>query len=417
LSARALLVVNIGQLVTLSEHGTPVGDAPAQLTSTPDAAVLAVDGVVVALGPAQDVLRSTGDELDPLVLDAGGRCVTPGLVDCHSHLLYEGERTDEYWLRLNGASNQDIAAAGGGLYRSVAAARQAGPAPLLRSLLGRLDTALASGTTTIEVKTGYGLSTAAELEQLQVIRAADRLHPSDVVATWFGAHGYPPEQRDQPEAYLAQLIDEQIPAVAADARFCDVLCDRGVFEPQAAGRILDAAAAAGMRLRMLADETAGVGGAELAAERKVVAAAHLNHASKQGLAGMAHAGCIAIVLPATRFFHLTDRHADVAWMLRLGLPVALGTDHRPTSPVCSMVTIMALACAEYGLSPEQALLGATVNAAWAMGSETQAGRLVPGRPADLVCFDVADYRELPAHLDRQPARFVVKNGTLAAGSP
>lgn len=414
MSSHALLVVNIGQLVTLAEHDGPVGVAPTELASIADAALLAVDGVIVALGPAQDVLRSTSDDLDPAVLDAEGRCVTPGLVDCHSHLLYEGERTDEYWLRLNGASNQDIAATGGGLYRSVAGARDAGSSRLLRSLLERLDTALASGTTTVEIKTGYGLSTATELEQLRVLHAADRLHPIDVVETWFGAHGYPPESRDDPDAYVAQLIDEQIPAAATIARFCDVLCDRGVFEPPAAARILDAAARAGLRLRLLADETAGVGGAELAADRNVVAAAHLNHASKAGLAAMAHAGCIAIVLPATRFFHLTDRDPDVAWMRRLGLPMALGTDHRPTSPVGSMLTVMALACGEYGFSPEQALVGATVNAAWAAGREKEAGRLVPGRPADLACFDVADYRELPAYLDRPITRFVVKNGVPVA---
>lgn len=411
----ALLVVDIGQLVTLAAHKAPVGAAPKQLDAIADAAVLAVDGSIVAAGPAEAVLRAVDASLEPLVVSADGAIVVPGLVDCHSHLLYAGDRTDEYWMRLGGADSCEVAANGGGLARTVTSSRAASVEQLLKSLLSRLDATLAAGTTTVEVKSGYGLSVGAEVDQLSVIAAAGQLHAIDVVPTWFGAHGYPPELSERREDYIAQLIEEQLPAVASLAYFCDVLCDRGAFEPPAATRILDAARGQGLKLRLLADETSRIGGAELAAAGGIVAAAHLNHTSEAGLAALAAAGTIAIVLPATRLFRLTDRDPDINAMRTLQIPIALGTDHRPTSPLGSMLTVIALACGEYGLSPEQALLGATVNAAWAAGRGQLAGRLAPTMPADLVCLNISGYRELPAYLDRPLTRFVVKRGRLVFG--
>jgi imidazolonepropionase len=409
-SAKPLLVLNIGQLVTLTEYKKPLGGRIGPLKTIPQAAVFAAEGRIVAAGPAAEICRGIPEGCQPDVIDIQGRCVVPGLVDCHSHLLYADDRTDEYPLRLAGLSGQEIAQRGGGLYRSVRAAREAGFRGLLMPLIRRLDAALASGTTTVEVKTGYGLETAAEEDQLLAIAAASKIHPADVVPTFFGAHGIPAEQRSDPARYVRQITDEMLPRVAPLARMCDVLCDAGAFAPPAAARILDVAKRHGLLLRLMADETSDAGAAALAAAHGAVAAAHLNYASEAGLAAMARAGVIAVILPATRFFHLTGRHPDVDRMRELEIPLALGSDHRPTSPLRSMITAMALACGELRLSPEEALLAATVNAAWAIGRGDRAGRIAAGYPADLVCLNVESYRGLPGYLDRQLVAMVIKRG-------
>ncbi len=413
-----LLVHNAGPLVTVAgSHGSPAGGArQGAVGIVPDGAVAAAGERIVAVGTSAEVLRSVEVAPDAEVIDARGALVLPGFVDPHTHLVYAGERQHEFPRRLRGESYLDILAAGGGILATVEATRRADEATLAELTRSRLDVALAHGTTTMEIKSGYGLDTTSELKQLRAVRRAASGHAIDVVPTFMGAHAVPATAGRDADAYVELVIEEMIPAVAAErlARFCDVFCEHGVFSVEQSRRVLQAGVAAGLRPKLHADELAGGGGAELAAELRAVSADHLVHASEAGIAAMAAEGVLAVLLPGTTFALMGRDYAPARRMVEAGLPVALATDANPgSSPTESMQIILNLACLQLRLSPAEAVVAATLNAAHAVGMADTVGSLEVGKRADLVIYDAPDLDYLAYHYGTNLARRVVAGGRTA----
>jgi imidazolonepropionase len=411
-----LLVVHAGQLLTLagSTPGPRTGRALADLGMVRDGAVAAADGVIVAVGPTAQVLDEVVPAAGAEVIDASGRVVLPGFVDPHTHLIFAGSREDEFELRLRGARYQDILAAGGGILATVAATRASDEDQLLELARPRADGMLSHGTTTAEVKSGYGLTVE---DELKCLRAACRLsasHDLDLIPTFLGAHAVPAEYAMDPDGYVQLVVDEMIPAVVEEelAEFCDVFCDAGAFSPQQARRVLRAGAAAGLRPKIHADEFTDSGGARLAAEVGAVSADHLLRSSDDGLRALAAAGTVAVLCPTTALV-LGGPYARARTMVDLGVPVALASDFNPgTSPTYAMPVVIALACAGMRLTPAEAIVAATINAAHAIGVASEVGSLEPGKVADLVVVDAPDYRHLAMQMGVYLIHAVVKRGRV-----
>ncbi|MBC7092996.1 imidazolonepropionase, partial [Candidatus Bipolaricaulota bacterium] len=338
-------------------------------------------------------------------LDVEGRTVTPGLVDPHTHAVFAGSRLPEFLARARGERYT-----GEGILTTVAAVREASELELAQLARPRLLRMLALGTTTVEVKSGYGLSTEDELKMLRAVRRLGEELSLTLVPTFMGAHAFPP---DMPrEAYLQGLIEDMIPRVAAQglAQFCDVFCDRGFYTVDEARAILSAARAAGLGLKVHADELAPVGAAELAGELAAVSADHLLHVSPAGIRALARAGTVAVLLPATAFV-LDEPYPPARDLLAAGVPVALGTDFNPGScPVASMPLVMALSVLRLGMSPEETLAAATLNAAAALGLADRVGSLEVGKHGDLVVWDVDTFAEIPYWIGHHLVHAVVQRG-------
>ncbi|HEU4920396.1 MAG TPA: imidazolonepropionase [Candidatus Limnocylindrales bacterium] len=430
-----LLVVGAAEVVTMAgglHRGSSQADV-GRLAGPDGGPVVAVwDGRILAVGARADVERQVEGEGFPLNrfarLDARGGTVTPGLVDPHTHLLFAGSREGELELRQRGAGYMEILAAGGGILSTVAATRAASEDELAAHGRRWLDVMLANGTTTVEAKSGYGLDLATELRLLQVAYDLGREGPIDVLPTFLGAHAVPPEFRDRPdgtEAYVTHVVEEQLPGVAAQgrARFCDVFCEEGAFSAAQSRRILEAARAFGMAPRLHADELVPSGGAELAAEIGAVSADHLAAPSPTGIAALAAAASadrpvVATLLPATTWFLMKPTHAPARTFIEHGIPVAIGTDFNPgTSPTPSLPLAMTLACLELGMTPDEALVAATVNSAHALGLGSQVGSLERDRVADLVVWAVPSSRQIPYWPAGDLVRTVVKRGRIVLERP
>ena len=382
-----LLVRNIGLLATMAGPAPRRGRRMADAGYVPGAAVAAAGGRIVYAGAEAGLDQAIRPGPGAVTIDAGGGAVIPGLVDAHTHLAFAGDRDEEIRRRLAGASYREIAAEGGGIVRTVAATRAASREDLAAAIGSRLDEMLLQGTTTAEIKSGYGLETEAEVRSLQAIRAAAESHPVGVVPTFLGAHEVPPEHRGDSGRYLDLLIEEMIPEVARLrlAVFCDVFCEEGVFTVAESRRILAAARERGMKLRLHADELAWTGGAELAAEMGARSADHLLFVSDQGARAMAEAGCAATLLPTAAFYLRLGRFAPARSLIEAGVPVALGSDANPGGGLSpSLPFAMALACFGMGLSLEEALAAATVNAAYSLDVHHDVGSVEEGKRADLV---------------------------------
>ncbi len=387
--------------------------------------VAAWGGRILAVGRQADVHRqieAAGHSLDAFErLDARGGLVTPGLVDAHTHLLFAGTREPEWQMRARGAGYLEILAAGGGILSTVAATRAASDEELLAGGRARLAQMLANGTTTVEAKSGYALDVAGELRLLELTDRLDHEGPMHVVPTFLGAHAVPAEFRtraDGTEAYVAHVIGEQLPAVAAQgiARSCDVFCEKGVFDDRQSRRILAAASELGLDVRLHADELAASGGAELAAELGCLSADHLAAPSDEGVAALGRAAeagrpVVATLLPATSWFLGKHHFAPARRFIDASVPVALATDLNPgTSPTLSLPLVMSIACIEMGLTPAEALAAVTINAAGALGLAAEIGSIEPGKQADLVVWDVPAVEQLPYWLGASLVRTVVKRG-------
>lgn len=410
------LLVDHAVLATMGAgDGPAIGPAQADLGLVPDAAVAVVGGRIAAAGRRDEVLRSAGRPRE--VVDAGGRLVLPGLVDAHTHLVWAGDRAGEFERRAAGATYLELMAEGGGIAATVRATRAASDEALLDAILGRLDALLAHGVTTVEVKSGYGLSTQEELRQLRLVAEAGRRHPARLVPTFLGAHAVPDAYRGRQAAYVELVVEEMLPAVAEafpDA-FCDVFCDKGAFTRDETARILAAAARLGLRGKVHSDEFANLGGTALAAEMGCTSADHLVAASAADLEAMARSGTVAVVLPGTTVGLGSRRFADGRAMIARGVPVALGSDHNPgTCPSENLPLMMALAVRYCGLLPAEAVVAATRNAAHAVGRGDAAGRVAVGRPADLAVMDTDDYRDLTYRFGGNPAWGVLVDGRWAA---
>ncbi len=411
-----LLIVGASELCTIAGPAGPrVGAAFGELGIVRDGGVAIRGGRVVAVGPAPEIRKSYEA---PETIDAAGRLVTPGFVESHTHPVFVGTRQREFAMRIAGADYVEISKAGGGILSSVDQVRRTPLETLVGLLERRCDDFLLGGTTTAEAKSGYGLSTESEVRSLEAIRAVASRHPLELVPTFLGAHEYPREFRASPQAkadYVRLLCDEMIPAVAAKglAEFCDVFCESHVFDVESSARILETGRRHGLRTKIHADELTPCGGAELAARLGATSADHLLKATDAGLAAMAGAGVVAVLLPGTSFHLGKKEHARAAKMMELGVPIAVATDFNPgTSMTQSMPMILTLACVNLRLSPAQALVAATVNAAHAIGRGDRAGTIEAGRPADLLVFDAPDHEYLPYHFGANRVRHVVKGGRL-----
>ncbi len=410
----ATVIENLRAAVTLAgPPGPRSGAALSDIATVPDAAIAIRDGRIAAVGPRAEILR---DHPGAERIDGYGTVALPGFVAAHTHLIVAGDRADEFEERLRGATYAEIAARGGGIRSTVRKVRATSTADLVRAAVPRLDRMLAHGTTCAEAKTGYGLSLEHERKSLEAIGLLADRHPVALVPTFLGAHEVPDEFRSDREGYVRLLTEEMIPGVVEPYHpyFCDVFCEKGVFTVEASRRILQAGKRAGMRPKINADELGSTGGAELAAEVGATTADHLIACSDEGIRRMAAAGVIPVLLPGTSFFLKLERRAPARAMVEAGLAPALGTDCNPgSSPTESMGIVMSLACLELGLTPAEALVAATVNAAHAVGHGAVRGTLEPGKLADVVLYDADSWRSIVYHYGVSLVERVFVGGRLA----
>lgn len=391
-----LLIQGASELVTVAggSAGPKRGADLKEIGIVPDGAVAVADGRIVAVGPTKEVLRQIAVDDKTTVIDATRKTVMPGFVDPHTHIVHAGSREFELSMRLAGRTYMDILEAGGGILRTVEETRRADEDELVAAAKRRLQTMLTYGTTTVESKSGYGLTTDVELRQLQVNRRLAAEQPVRIVSTFMGAHAFPPEYKDDPDAFVSLIIEEMIPAVAeaGTADFCDVFCERGVFTVEQSRRILQAGLDVGLRPKIHAEEIVHTGGAQLAAELGAISADHLVHASVEDIQKMAERGVIAVLLPATTLFLMGDKYAPARQMIEQGVAVALATDCNPgSSPTESMQFVIALACLQLRMLPAEAIAAATINAAYAAGRGDEIGSLEVGKLADIILLDVPSH--------------------------
>lgn len=410
-----LLIIGAGELLTMA--GGPRRGARLKDTGAIKGGALAAhEGVIVDVGPAEAVLARVQTGPSTRIIDARGRAVIPGFVDPHTHLCFAGDRAEEFARRLGGATYLEIAAMGGGILSTVRATREATETSLTDLGLRRLDQLALTGTTTVEIKSGYGLTTIDELKQLRAIREMGRRHPLDVVPTFMGAHEVPPEYRERRAAFLSLLVNEMLPAVAADpglAQYVDVFTETGVFSVAESREILAKAKQLGFRVKVHADELSDLGGAAFAAEMGAASADHLLFASEASLRAMAQAGTVAVCLPGTAFCLMTVPYANARKMVDLGCTLALASDFNPGScPTYSMPFIITLACMNMRLDPSEALSAATINAAAAIGMQSQVGSLEVGKQADVVILDAPSHRHIPYRMGQGVVASVIKKGRL-----
>jgi imidazolonepropionase len=409
-----LIVRNIGALATLRGPRPRQGADLRDLGLLAKAAVAAKRGRIVFVGPEADLGRSIAPVKDVVEIDVEGAAVVPGFVDAHTHLAYAGDRDDEIRARMAGATYEEIAAKGGGIVKTVTATRAATENELVALVRHRLDRLLTLGTTTAEVKSGYGLSIESELASLRAITRAAEKHPVRTVRTYLGAHEVPLDRRADRENYIEELIETAIPEIGRSglAEFCDVFCERGVFSVDESRRILAAAAQAGLALRVHADEFSDTGGAALAAGMKARSADHLIQASDEGIKAMAAAGVVATLMPAASLFLKLGRFAPARKMIDAGLTIALGSDTNPAGGLSSsMPFAMTLACFGMGLSLEEALSAATMGSAASVGLDHEVGSVEVGKRADLVILRSDRLLDL-IRAGEDPVRKVVANGRV-----
>lgn len=407
-----LLVKNIGTLQTPAGSFPHGGAAQGENRKLKNAALLLEDGLIRSI--ASDGALPEGAGRAETVLDAGGRLVTPGLVDCHTHMVFGGWRQGEVPLKLRGASYLDILAAGGGILDTVRHTRAASEKALFEKSMGFLDEMLSLGVTAVESKSGYGLDRENEWKQLRVNRRLKEAHPVEVVSTFLGAHAVPPEYTGRAEEYVDLLCSQVLPAVAGEnlAEFCDVFCETGVFDVSQSRKLLQAAKALGLGLRIHADEIDELGGAALAGELGAVSAEHLIATGERGMDAMAKGGVIADLLPGTSFY-LGKTYAPAREMIARGIPVSIASDFNPGScPSLNLQLCMNLGYLKYRMTPEEVLTAVTINAACSLGRGDRLGTLEPGKQADLVLWNAPDLETLVYRFGGNLAGTVVKKGRV-----
>lgn len=412
-----LLIHSAAQLCMLPSHagGPQRGARLGDLGLIADGAVAVQDGHILTVGPTAEVRARVTARTE---LDASGRVVTPGFVDAHTHVVWAGDRAGEFELRLAGVTYLEIMAAGGGILSTVRATRAASLEHLIAETRPRLDRMLAHGTTTVEVKTGYGLTLQDELKQLEAIDRLNATHPIDLVPTFLAAHAVPPEFAGRPDAYVDLIVEEMLPVVARRLNgqaplFCDVFCDEGAFTLAQSRRILERAKALGFGLKIHADEFASLGGTRLAVELGATSADHLVCTPPDDIALLGQSETIAVLLPGTPFGLGQAHYAPAQALLEAGAALALATDCNPGTSWCeSMPFILALACRAMRLTPAQALAAATINAAYAVGRGDRVGSLEPGKQADILIHAVPDYRHLAYRFGTNPVALVIKRGVV-----
>ena len=411
-----LAVINCSQLVTLAGPvaGPRIGPGMRELAIIEDGAMLVRDGRIAGTGTRREIEPLI--DADAEVLDAAGRVVMPGFVDAHTHPVFAGTRADEYEQRATGASYQEIAARGGGIQSTVSKTRAASLGQLIESGRRYGEWFLRGGTTTVEAKSGYGLTVEDELKILRAIRQLDQETSLRYVPTFLGAHDVPPEYRSQRAAYISLLTEEMLPRVASEklAEYCDVFCEERVFTAEESWRILSAARSHGLDLRVHADQLSLSGGALLAARLKATTADHLEHTDARGIGALKSAGVQPVLLPCSVYALGSTRYPAAREMIDAGLAVVLATDFNPgSSPTTSMQMALSLASTRMRLTPAEALTAATINAAYSLGRGDQLGSLEAGKRADFCLYDCADYREVGYFFGIEHAVETYVDGRLA----
>lgn len=404
-------------VVPAPQGGPQRGVMLGELGMVADGAVAVRDGRIVAVGPEADLRAAYAPAR---MLDAGGGVVVPGFVDPHTHLAWVGDRAAEFEMRVAGATYMQIMAAGGGINSTVRRVREAGVDQVIAETRSRLDRMLRLGTTTVEVKTGYGLDVENELKMLDAIYRLDAEHPVDLVATFLGAHAVPPEYTGRTDAYVDRVVEEMVPTIAAFAQergqpmpFIDVFCEQGVFDVAQTRRVLEAGQAHGLPLKVHADEFATLGGARLAVELGAVSADHLVRTPEEDIRLLGQSDTVAVGLPGTPFGLGHHEYTPARAILEAGGVLAVATDCNPGTCWCeSMQFVIALACRYMHLTPAQALAAATLNAAFAIGRGDRVGSLEPGKQADLLVLDAPDVRHLGYRFGGNLVKTVVKAGRV-----
>lgn len=416
-----MLIHSAKQLLTISgepQRGLAMGD----LGIIDNGAVLIEGERIAAVGPS-DEMRAIYQDHD--MFDAGERVVMPGFVDPHTHLVFAGDRAAEFEMRLQGKTYMEIMQAGGGIVSTVQKTRQATKAQLIAQSRSRLRRMFEHGTTTAEVKTGYGLETETEIKMLEVIAALDVQEPVDLVPTFLGAHAIPPEFKEEPDGFVDLVCGEMLPEVMrwwqsrldpgqfGKLPFVDVFCERGAFSLDQSRRILEAAKSLGFSLKIHADEFENLGGASLAAALGATSADHLVVTSQEDIQALGNSNTVAVSLPCTPFGLAEDHYTPAIEILEAGGLLAIATDLNPGTAWCeSMQFAITLACRRLKLTPAMAIVASTINAAAALGLSEEVGSLDPGKQADLLILDVPDYRQLGYRFGTNLVRTVIKKGVI-----
>lgn len=384
-----VLLTHFNQIVCPNDPGHPLtGQEMKEATIIEDGSLALKDGLIMALGSGQPDASLIGPET--VVRSYEGKIATPGIIDCHTHLVYGGSREHEFAQKLAGVPYLDILAQGGGILSTVRATRAASFDNLYQKSKRLLDYMLLHGVTTVEAKSGYGLDWETEKRQLDVVAALEKDHPIDLVSTFMAAHAIPEEYKGNAKAYLDEIVEQMLPEVKKEnlAEFCDIFCEKNVFTAEESRYLLSKAKELGFKLRIHADEIASIGGVDVAAELSAISAEHLMMATDEGIAKMSQAGVIGNLLPATTFSLMEDTYAPARKMIDAGMAITLSTDSNPGScPTANMQFVMQLGCFMLRLTPIEVLNAVTINAAYSVNRQERVGSLTVGKEADIAIFD------------------------------
>jgi imidazolonepropionase len=410
----SVAVLHASQVVTLAGPPRPrTGREMLDLAIITDGGLLIRDGLVAAVGASDEIEKAARDAE---IVEADARVVLPGFVDAHTHPVFAGNRIDDFERRTRGETYEQIAAAGGGIWSTVTRTRAADELDLLQQGKKRAQWFLKAGTTTVEAKSGYGLTVEDELKILRVIRQLNQELPLEFVPTFLGAHAIPREHRKSPKRYIELVINEMLPRVASEnlAEFCDVFCERGYFDLEQSKKILAAAAKLGLKLRAHVDQLTNSGGAKLAAELKAATADHLEKTDTQGISAMRSAGVQPVLLPGSVYTLGSTYYPRAREMIETGLAVVIATDFNPgSSPTPSMPMILSLAVTQMKMSPAEAITASTINPAYSLGRGDKIGSLEPGKAANFCLFDCEDYREIAYYFGVPQTQAVYVHGECA----
>jgi imidazolonepropionase len=409
-----LLISDIKQLVTVRSGGRPFksGRDMRDIGVLENASVLIENGVITWIGNASDFTNTLEPDAD--TIDGSSYVAMPGFVDSHTHAVFGGSRENEFALRAEGKTYQDIAAQGGGILSSVNATRAATKKELKKAAGKRLDAMMRQGTTAVEIKSGYALSEEGEIKMLEAITELADEHYMTIRSTFLGAHALPPEFKDRRNEYIDLLCNRMMPHIAKRklAQFCDVFCEVAYFSVDESRRILEQAKAHGLGLKLHSDEFNSIGGTQLATELGALSVDHLEHVSDDAIAGLRAGNTVAVLLPGVSFF-LRNPYAPARKLIDAGIPVAIASDFNPGSCMSfSMPLMMTIACTQMSMTPEEAISATTLNGAAAMGISDQVGSIEIGKRADIVLYDIPNYRYLPYHFGTNLAAKIIKNGII-----